>query len=336
LCLILQSIALSFVREMPKPTKVIVHPIVLLSTVDHYNRVGKETRVIGVLLGSTDKHGVVDATNCFAVPFDEDSRNDKIWFLDHNFLENMFRMHRKVNAGEKIIGWYSTGPKIRPADLEIHENVFRRYVDDPVFVIIDVQPREDDLGIPTTSYIAEEEIQEGSQKSSMQFQHILSEIGALEAEEVGVEHLLRDVKDTSVSDLSKQITEKLGSLKSLVIHLQEMHKYLENVCSGKLPINHEIMNIVQNIFNLLPNLKRESLVAAFNIKSNDMLLVLYVSSMIRSIVALHVLINNKLSNRAVELGKEEKATGNGKDGKEKMATKDAAEKVKGKEEKNEK
>ena len=37
---------------------------------------------------------------------------------------------------------------------------------------------------------------------------------------VGVEHLLRDVKDTSVSDLSKQITEKLGSLKSLVIHLQ--------------------------------------------------------------------------------------------------------------------
>jgi hypothetical protein len=44
--------------------------------------------------------------------------------------------------------------------------------------------RDDDLGIPTTSYIAEEEVQEGSQKSSMQFQHILSEIGALEAEEV--------------------------------------------------------------------------------------------------------------------------------------------------------
>jgi hypothetical protein len=32
------------------------------------------------------------------VPFDEDSRNPKVWFLDHNFLENMFRMHRKVNG----------------------------------------------------------------------------------------------------------------------------------------------------------------------------------------------------------------------------------------------
>ena len=114
-----------------------------------------------------------------------------------------------------------------------------------------------------------------------------------------------------------------------------MHKYLENVCSGRLPINHEIMNIVQNIFNLLPNLKRETLVAAFNIKSNDMLLVLYVSSMIRSIIALHVLINNKLSNRAVELGKEEKVAVNGKEEKEKTTEKDSTEKVNGKEEKKE-
>ena len=112
-----------------------------------------------------------------------------------------------------------------------------------------------------------------------------------------------------------------------------MHKYLENVCSGRLPINHEIMNIVQNIFNLLPNLKRESLVAAFNIKSNDMLLVLYVSSMIRSIIALHVLINNKLSNRAVELGKDEKSAGKGNEEKEKEPAKEVAEKANGKEEK---
>lgn len=111
-----------------------------------------------------------------------------------------------------------------------------------------------------------------------------------------------------------------------------MHKYLENVCSGRLPINHEIMNIIQNTFNLLPNLKRESLVAAFNIKSNDMMLVLYVSSMIRSIIALHVLINNKLSNRAVENGKEESK---GSEEKESTSKEDAG-KACGKEEKTHK
>lgn len=47
--------------------KVIVHPLVLLSIVDNYNRVAKDTRkrVVGVLLGSTFK-GTVDVTNSYA------------------------------------------------------------------------------------------------------------------------------------------------------------------------------------------------------------------------------------------------------------------------------
>ena len=50
---------------MPIPDEVIVHPLVLLGAVDHYNRVAKDTkkRVVGMLLGSVSK-GVVDITNC--------------------------------------------------------------------------------------------------------------------------------------------------------------------------------------------------------------------------------------------------------------------------------
>ncbi|RRT60609.1 hypothetical protein B296_00027598 [Ensete ventricosum] len=50
--------------------KVIVHPLVLLSIVDNYNRVARDTRkrVIGVLLGSSAK-GTVDVTNSYAVMF---------------------------------------------------------------------------------------------------------------------------------------------------------------------------------------------------------------------------------------------------------------------------
>lgn len=45
----------------------IIHPLVLLSAVDHYNRVAKDTkkRVIGILLGTYSK-GVVDITNSYA------------------------------------------------------------------------------------------------------------------------------------------------------------------------------------------------------------------------------------------------------------------------------
>ena len=41
------------------------------------------------------------------------------------------------------------------------------------------------------------------------FDHVKSEIGAEEAEEVGVEHLLRDIKDTTVGTLSQHLTTQV-------------------------------------------------------------------------------------------------------------------------------
>lgn len=34
----------------------------------------------------------------FPVPFDEDDRDDSVWFLDHDYLENMYGMFKKVNG----------------------------------------------------------------------------------------------------------------------------------------------------------------------------------------------------------------------------------------------
>ena len=60
--------------------QVTMHPLVLLSTADHYHRVARGTRkrVVGILLGMVSK-GVVDCTNSFAAPFEEDSRNPVSW-----------------------------------------------------------------------------------------------------------------------------------------------------------------------------------------------------------------------------------------------------------------
>ena len=62
-------------------------------------------------------------------------------------------------AREKVVGWYSTGPKIKSNDLAIHE-VIREYTasNSPVYVIVEVQPKE--LGIPTKAYITVEEVSE--------------------------------------------------------------------------------------------------------------------------------------------------------------------------------
>jgi len=296
----------------------VVHPLVLLSAVDHYNRVAKETskRVVGVLLGSVHR-GTVEVTNSYAVPFEEDANQPNIWFLDHDYHENMWAMFRKVNASERVIGWYSSGPKIKPADLEIHE-LFKRYCSNPVFVIIDPKPSE--IGFPTKAYVSREEVTEDGQTAN-RFHHIPSIIGALEAEEVGVEHLLRDVKDTNISTLATRINDKILSLKSLISRLQEMHEYLVDLEEKKMPINHTIINQLQEIFNLLPNLNAPEIIKSFMVKTNDMMLVIYLASLIRSVTALHDLINNKLEFQSAEKRERDAEKGDTKE-KEKTDEKD--------------
>ena len=61
------------------------------------------------------------------------------------------------------------------------------------------------------------------------------------------------------------------------------------------------MNNFQDIFNLLPNLKVEQIVRSFSVKSNDYMYVMYVSGLIRSILSLHDLINNKINAKEIEL-----------------------------------
>jgi len=297
--------------------------------VDHYYRVSKEInrRVVGVLLGSVSR-GTVEVTNSYAVPFEEDQKNPSIWFLDHNYHENMWAMFRKVNASEKVIGWYSSGPKIKPADLDIHE-MFKRYCPNPVFVIIDAVPQE--IGIPTKAYVSIEEVTEDGQTAN-RFHHIPSIIGAMEAEEVGVEHLLRDIKDTNISTLATRINDKILALKGLISRLEEMHQYLCDVEKSVMPMNHTIINQIQEIFNLMPNFNNPELIKSFMVKTNDMMLVVYLAALIRSVTALHDLINNKLEFQSAEKHEKEGENTDKKDDK-KDETKEEKSKEKGKEHK---
>lgn len=93
------------------------------------------------------------------VPFLEQETNPPVWYLDHDYVDQMRGMFKKVNAKEKLIGWYHSGPKLRSSDMAINE-LFKRYTPDPLLVIIDVEPK--DVGIPTDAYFAVEEIRDVS------------------------------------------------------------------------------------------------------------------------------------------------------------------------------
>jgi len=89
---------------------------------------------------------------------------------------------------------------------------------------------------------------------------------------------------------------------------------------GDLPVNHAILGNLQDVFNLLPNLAtppkpvingaqangvapaaaggdNSELARAMSVKTNDQLMAIYLSSLIRAITAFHDLIENKIQNR---------------------------------------
>lgn len=118
-------------------------------------------------------------------------------------------------------------------------------------------------------------------------------------------------------------------LKGLHSHINDISAYLEKVTSGQLPINHQIIYQLQDIFNLLPNVNLQEFVKSMYVKTNDQMLVVYLASLIRSIIALHNLINNKIQNRDAEKNegkdpkeKKEKKEDKDKEDKDKDKTKD--------------
>jgi 26S proteasome regulatory subunit N8 len=40
----------------------------------------------------------VNVANSFGIPFEEDEKDSKTWFLDHNYIEGMWEMFKKVNG----------------------------------------------------------------------------------------------------------------------------------------------------------------------------------------------------------------------------------------------
>jgi Maintenance of mitochondrial structure and function len=68
-----------------------------------------------------------------------------------------------------------------------------------------------------------------------------------------------------------------------------------------MPVNHQIVYHLQDALNLLPDLSAEGVKRSFASSTNDQLLVVYRSSLLRAVIALHALVDNKVTIGRAEL-----------------------------------
>ncbi|KAK2964674.1 putative 26S proteasome non-ATPase regulatory subunit 7 [Blattamonas nauphoetae] len=240
-------------------------------------------------MGTIDK-GVVDITNCFAVPFQEDHVTNS-WFFDTTYIQKMYSMQRKITVKEVIVGWYSAypGASINPVDLRIQQMV-QQYCPKPTFLVVDVEPKGE---FPTKAYISSVSDKDDGTELSFSFQHLACEMGAQEAEEIGVEHLLRDVFDTQMTPLRGKIDQRSKAFASYNQNLIEIRQYLRDVIDRKLPLNQHILSLIQEIFNLTPH-TNDILTKGILANTNDSTAVLLTSHILRVLLSLAAVIDNKI------------------------------------------
>ena len=125
-----------------------------------------------------------------------------------------------------------------------------------------------DSGLPTEAYVAVDTVREDGRPVEKTWKHLASAVGAEEAEEVGVEQLLRDVHNPTAGSLryaiffnlgsksffSQKITAQLASIRGLLQKLEQIHAYLTKVVNGKIPANHQVMYHLQDVLSLVPDL----------------------------------------------------------------------------------
>jgi 26S proteasome regulatory subunit N8 len=98
-----------------------------------------------------------------------------------------------------------------------------------------------------------------------------------------------------------------------------------------MPVNHQIVYHLQDALNLLPDLSDANTTQSFVASTNDQLLVVYLSSLLRAVIALHGLVDNKATIGRAEMeetGEKEKRGKKEDKGKEGKGKADEKEKSK--------
>uniref|UniRef100_A0A8W8KR26 Eukaryotic translation initiation factor 3 subunit F n=3 Tax=Magallana gigas TaxID=29159 RepID=A0A8W8KR26_MAGGI len=270
-----------------------VHPVVLFSIIDSFERRNEDARrVIGTLLGngSFDK-GVVDVTNCFCVPHNESE--DEV-AADLEYARNMYELHKKVNPAEIIVGWYSTGSDVSEHSVLIHE-YYTREAKNPVHVTVDTGLKGSKMDVKC--YVSANIGVPGKTVGCM-FTPVQVEINTYEPEKVGVD-LIQQGKSIGNNKRTVSMVSDLTQVERACSNLQEkltlVLEYVEEVLANKIQPDTSIGRYLLDLVNNVPKIEPEEFETMLNSNMKDLLMVVYLANLTRTQLAL----NEKLQTLTV-------------------------------------
>ncbi|XP_031566735.1 eukaryotic translation initiation factor 3 subunit F-like [Actinia tenebrosa] len=260
--------------------KVLIHPVVLFSIVDAYERRNEEAkRVIGTLLGVVDK-GLVEVKSCFGVPHNESA--DEV-AVELEYAKSMYELANKANPKEQIVGWYATGPDVTEHSLLIHE-YYSRETNNPIHLTVDTTLKNLKM-----AYKAYQSVKMGvpEKTEGTIFSQVPCEIKLTASEKVGIDVLQRtkfaSKKTVSLISDMQHVTSATDDLSSM---LGDVINYIEAVMDGKITADNNVGRELKNFVDAVPKMTPEEFEAMLNSNMQDLLMIVYLSKVCKTQLAL--------------------------------------------------
>ncbi|CAK0783793.1 hypothetical protein CVIRNUC_006993 [Coccomyxa viridis] len=259
----------------PAGVSVKLKPLVLFNICDAYIRRNEtQQRVIGTLLGHI-ADGVVYIQNCYAVPHNES--NDQV-SVDIQHHRTLYDLHHRVNAKEQIVGWYATGSQLTGPDALI-QDFYAAECANAVHLTVDTAM---DTGSIKISAFVARKLTLGDRLLARKFQEVDCEIDTQEIETVGVDTLKKD----GAAPLPRDLDGLQKTLERLQDSLSRAHAYGEEVVAGKKPADISLGRYLADTVTGIPRFEAEEFESMLTDSTQDSLLVMYLSNLVRSHLAL--------------------------------------------------
>jgi len=283
-------------------TQVVVHPLVLVSILDHHSRRQGDGRVIGTLLGQRDGN-VVEVTNSFAVPHAE--RGDEV-AIGKDFNKQMFALHLQSNKKEVVVGWYASASSTSSSDTIVdtsslvHEFYSGECEDgDPVHLVLDTRLVEDALSI--RAYKSTPVQVQGEPLANL-FHEVRLSQRSTESESICLDQMAKQLHDNTTTNnttppLPKDDT-KLGlqlSMEKLLAMLEQTSEYVDKVVDGTTVSDQKVGRQMADALATVPRIRPQVFDRLFNDSLQDLLMVTYLSNITRTQLTIAEKLNASLA-----------------------------------------
>ncbi|MES1919991.1 26S proteasome non-ATPase regulatory subunit 7 [Bonamia ostreae] len=113
----------------------------------------------------------------------------------------------------------------------------------------------ENASVDPKTYFVDTELEESEPRESLA--PLETVMAATEPEEIGVEHLLRDVRDKTAPTLAKKVQSRDEAKSDFAGKLEAITDYLRQVETGEMPRNEKICALVRDLFNDAVNSEKD-------------------------------------------------------------------------------